>query len=56
MCIFIYVYISALVRVSIDVTKHHDQKASWGEKSLFGLHYQIIAHRRKKKGQELKTP
>lgn len=28
-----------LVRVSIVVKKHHDQKASWGGKDLFGLHF-----------------
>jgi hypothetical protein len=31
-----------LVRVSIAVRKHHDQKASWGENGLFGLRLQII--------------
>jgi hypothetical protein len=29
------------VRVSIAVMKHHDQKASWGGKGLFGLYFQI---------------
>jgi hypothetical protein len=27
--------------VSIAATKHHNQKASWGGKSLFGLHFHI---------------
>jgi hypothetical protein len=24
--------------------KHHDQKASWGGKDLFGLHFHITVH------------
>jgi hypothetical protein len=28
-----------LVRVSIAAMKHHKQKASWGGKGLFGLHF-----------------
>jgi hypothetical protein len=24
--------------------KHHDQKASWGGKGLFGLHFHIALH------------
>jgi hypothetical protein len=38
----------------IAVMKHHDQKASWGGKGLFGLHFYIIVHHRRKSGQELK--
>ena len=34
--------------------KHHEQKASWGGKGLFGLHFHIIALHRRKSGQELK--
>jgi hypothetical protein len=43
-----------LVRVLITAMKHHDQKASWGEKNLFGLYFQIIIHHWRKSGQELK--
>jgi hypothetical protein len=32
--------------------KHHDPKAYWGGKDLFGLHFQI--HHWRKSGQELK--
>jgi hypothetical protein len=28
-----------LARVTIAIVKHGDQKASWREKSLFGLHF-----------------
>jgi hypothetical protein len=34
--------------------KRHDQKASWGGKGLFGLHFHITAHHWMKSGQELK--
>ena len=34
-------------------TKHHDQEASWGEKSLFSLHVHIAVHHQRKSGQEL---
>jgi hypothetical protein len=34
--------------------KHHDQKASWGGKGLFGLHFYITAHHPRKLEQELK--
>jgi diadenosine tetraphosphate (Ap4A) HIT family hydrolase len=30
------------------------KKASWGGKSLFGLHFHIIVHHEWKSGQELK--
>ena len=43
-----------LVRVSIAVTKHHDQKPSWGRKGLFDLHIHIAVHHQRKSGQELK--
>jgi len=45
---------TALVRVSTAATKHHDQKASWGGKGLFGLHFHITVHHQRKSGQELK--
>jgi hypothetical protein len=32
----------------------HDQKASWGGKGWFSLHFQIIIHHWRKSGQELK--
>jgi hypothetical protein len=38
------------VPLSIAVTKYYDQKASWGRKSLFGLHFYIARN----SGQELK--
>ena len=44
---------SILVRVSIAVMKHHDQKASWGWKGLFSLHFHIAVHHQGKSGQEL---
>lgn len=36
--------LSVLVRVSLDVTKHHDQKANWAGKGLFALHFSIAIH------------
>jgi len=33
---------------------HHDQKASWGGKGLFSLHFHIAVHHQRKSGQELK--
>jgi hypothetical protein len=35
------------------VAKHHDQKASLGGKSLFGLYFHIAIHHQRKLGQEL---
>ena len=32
---------SVLVMVAMAVTKHHGQKASWGEKGLFGVHFHV---------------
>lgn len=46
--------IDVLVTVSVAAMKHHNQKASWGGKGLFGLHFQIIVHPWRKPGQELK--
>ena len=43
-----------LVRISIGVTKHHDQKAIWGGKGLFGLYFHIAVHHWMNSGQELK--
>ena len=43
-----------LVRVSIAMRKHHDQKASWGGKGLLGLHFSIAVHHQRKPEQELK--
>ena len=31
--------VSLCLRVSIATMEHHDQKASWGGKSLLGLHF-----------------
>lgn len=45
---------SVLVRVSTAVTKHQDQKASWGRKGLFGSPVIIAVHHWRKSGQELK--
>jgi hypothetical protein len=36
------------------VRKHHAQKASWGRKSLFDLHFHSTVHHLRKSGQELK--
>jgi hypothetical protein len=30
--------------LSVGMTKDHDQKASWGGKGLFGLHFHIVVH------------
>ena len=43
---------SILVRVTIVIVKHHDQKQV-GEHS-FALHFHIIVHHRRKSGQELR--
>ena len=34
--------------------KEHDQKASWGGKSLFSLYFHIAINHQRKAGQELK--
>jgi hypothetical protein len=39
------------LRLSIAAIKHHDQKASWGRKGLFGLHFYIIIHHWRKSRQ-----
>jgi hypothetical protein len=36
------------------VTKHHGQRASWGQKGLVGLHFHTAFHYERKSGQELK--
>jgi hypothetical protein len=46
--------ISGCLRVTIAVLKHHNQKASWGGNSLFGLHFHITAHHQRMPAQELK--
>ena len=48
-----YTYVCYL-RVSIAAMKHHGQKASWGGKGLFGLHFHVVADYWLKSGQELK--
>jgi hypothetical protein len=45
---------AVLLKVPIATVKHHDQKASWGGKSLFGLHFHSTAHHLRNLGQELK--
>ena len=40
--------VNVLVRVSTAVMKHHAQKASWGGKGLFGLHFHITVHHQKR--------
>ena len=47
------VCLSVLVRFSIAVMKHHDQKASWGEEGLSGSHVHITVHHWRTSGQEL---
>lgn len=44
---------SVLAQVSIAARKQNDQKASWEEKGLFVLHFQVIIHHWRKSGQEL---
>ena len=39
---------SDLVRVTIAVTKHYDQKVSWEEKGLFGFYFHITLHHGRK--------
>ena len=36
--------VPVLVRVSMAMIKCHDQKAPWGEKGFFGLHFHILVH------------
>jgi len=43
-----------LVRFSIAVMKHHEQRASWGGKGLLSLHFHTAGHHQRKSGQELK--
>ena len=40
------------LRVSIAMMRHHDQKARWGGKGLFGLHFYIPVRHQRKSGQE----
>jgi hypothetical protein len=43
-----------LVGVFIAVTKYHDQKANWGERGLFSLHFYIPVQYSMKSRQKLK--
>lgn len=43
-----------LVRVSVAVLEHHDQRASWGGKGYFSSHFHGTVHYCGKSGQELK--
>jgi hypothetical protein len=43
-----------LVRVATAVMRHLDQKARWGGKGLFILHFHITIHHQRKSGQEIK--
>ena len=43
-----------LVRVSIVLMKHQDQKATWGGRDLLVLHFCITAHQQEKSGQKLR--
>jgi hypothetical protein len=47
---FIYEY---YLTVSIATMKCHVQKASYRGKGLFGLHFSIFVHHKRKSGQEL---
>jgi hypothetical protein len=38
----IFTFLLHADQVTTDVVKHHDQKVSWGEKDLSGLHFIII--------------
>ena len=40
-CLNLMKLLRGLVGVSLAVMKHHDQKASWGEKGLLGVHFRI---------------
>jgi hypothetical protein len=42
------------LRVSTAGTKHHEQKAIWGGKSLFGLQFHIAIYHQRTLEQELK--
>jgi hypothetical protein len=46
--------LGGLVKVFVAVKKYHDQKASWGGKCLFSLHFHIGVHHQRKSGQALK--
>jgi hypothetical protein len=46
--------LQGVLRVFIAGTKHHDQKASWGEKDLYDLPFHITVHHQRKPDQELK--
>jgi hypothetical protein len=55
-CLFVLFFVwmrDVLVKVSMALIKHHDQKASWGGKGLFSLHFHIAVHHQRKSGQEL---
>ena len=43
-----------LVRVSIASVKHHNQKANWGARGLFNLHFDIAVHHQRKLWQNFK--
>ena len=43
-----------LVWVSTALMKYHDQKVSWREKGLFGLHFHIVVEHQRKSGEEFK--
>jgi hypothetical protein len=44
---------SGYLKLSSAGMKHLDQKASWGGKGLFNLHFHIAVHHQRKSGMEL---
>ena len=45
--------VNVLIRVSIAVMKHHNQR-SVGRKGSFSLHFHVIVHHQRKSGQKFK--
>jgi hypothetical protein len=43
-----------ILTFSLAAKKHHNQRASWEEKGLFSLYFQMIVHHWRKSGQEIK--
>ena len=52
--LFSQIHLFSTWRVSIAGLKHHDQKASWRGKGLFGLDFRVTVDHGRNSGQELK--
>lgn len=42
------------LRGSIAILKHHDQKANWGRKVLFGLYFHVVEHHWRMSGGQIR--